>query len=195
MSFRLFVAILTSMPFLFATLAAAQKIPTNKIGTGSGAGTGGKQASLCTPAETVVFACHVGAKLVSVCASADAAPNKGYVQYRFGKPDTTEPVELALPEGQVVPARAATGGAMGFSGGGGAWMRFRKGAFAYAVYTGIGNWGPNGEKRTKEGLLVERDGKRAAVLKCSDEPQSELGPDWFEKAGINDNNEDFDFPD
>jgi len=189
MSFRLFVTILASMPFLFATLAAAQEIPTVKIGTG------GKQASFCTPAETVVFACHTGAKLISVCASANAAPSKGYVQYRFGKPDTTDPVELALPEGQVVPARAATGGAVGFSGGGGAWMRFRKGAFAYAVYTGIGNWGPNGEKRTKEGLLVERDGKRVAVLKCSDEPQSELGPDWFEKAGINDNNEDFDFPD
>ena len=153
------------------------------------------QKSFCTPAETVVFACRTGAKMVSVCASRDAGPGKGYVQYRFGRPDSTEPLELTLPEGQLVPPKAATGESVAFSGGGGAWLRFRKGQLAYTIYTGIGNWGPKGEKRVKEGLFVERAGKPVASLKCVDKPISLLGPDWFEKVGIKDNNEDFDFPD
>lgn len=38
-------------------------------------------------------------------------------------------------------------------------------------------------------------GKPLATLKCQEEPISRLGPDWFEKAGIKSDNEDFDFPD
>lgn len=155
------------------------------------------QASFCTPQEVVVFSCRTGAKMVSVCASKDAGPTKGYVQYRFGKPDSREPLELTLPEGQTPPPRAATGQAVPFSGGGGAWMRFAKGQVAYTVYTGIGNWGPRGEKREKAGLAVERAGKHVAVLKCNNPSavRGLLGPDWFEKVGLKPGNLDFDFPD
>lgn len=151
--------------------------------------------SFCTPTETVVFACRTGAKMASVCASKDAGPGRGYLQYRFGKLDGSEPLEQTLPEGQVVPAKAATGENVPFAGGGGAWLKFRKGKFAYTVYTGIGNWGPKGEKRTKSGLHIEHDGKALATLKCQEEPVSLLGPDWFEKVGVKSNDEDFDFPD
>lgn len=155
----------------------------------------GRPMSFCTPAETVVFACRTGAKMASVCASRDAGPTKGYLQYRFGKLDGSEPLERVLPEGRVAPAKAATGESVAFSGGGGAWLRFAKGQFTYTVYTGIGNWGPKGEKRTKAGLHVEHAGKPLATLKCQEEPISLLGPDWFEKVGVKSNNEDFDFPD
>lgn len=154
-----------------------------------------RPTSFCTPAETVVFACRTGAKMASVCASRDVGPNKGYLQYRFGKLDGSEPLERILPEGQVVPAKAASGESVPFSGGGGAWLRFTKGQFTYTVYTGIGNWGPKGEKRTKSGLHIGHAGKPLATLKCQEEPISLLGPDWFEKAGVKSNNEDFDFPD
>jgi len=155
------------------------------------------QASFCTPQEVDIFSCRTGAKMVSVCASKDAGPGKGYVQYRFGKPDSNEPLELTLPESQVPPSRAATGEAVPFSGGGGAWMRFAKGPVAYTVYSGIGNWGPRGEKREKAGLAVERAGKQVAVLKCNDPSavRGLLGPDWFEKVGLKPGNLDFDFPD
>lgn len=155
------------------------------------------QVSFCTPQETIVFSCRTGAKMVSVCAAKDAGPNQGYVQYRFGKPDSSEPLELILPESRLPPPRAATGEAVPFSGGGGAWMRFAKGQLAYTVYTGIGNWGPRGEKREKAGLAVERSGKRVAVLKCNDPSaiQSLLGPDWFDTVGLKNGNLDFDFPD
>ncbi|MFZ5780371.1 MAG: hypothetical protein ACOY4R_09265 [Pseudomonadota bacterium] len=153
---------------------------------------GETQASFCTSTETVVFSCRAGAKMVSVCASRDAGRGKGYLQYRFGKPG--DPLELSLPESQVAPAKAATGNTEAFSGGGGAWLRFAKGAFTYTVYTGIGNWGPRGEKRTKEGLVVERGGKPVANLACTSKPVTLLGPDWFEKVGIGSGGQDFDFP-
>lgn len=154
-----------------------------------------RRTSFCTPAETVVFACRTGAKMASVCASKDTGP-KGYLQYRFGKLDGSEPLEQVLPEGGQVPAaRAASGESVPFSGGGGAWLRFRKGQFTYTAYTGIGNWGPRGEKRTKAGLHIEHAGKPLATLKCQEEPISLLGPDWFEKAGVKPGEEEFDFPD
>ncbi len=154
-----------------------------------------RRTSFCTPAETVVFACRTGAKMASVCASRDTGP-RGTLQYRFGKLDGSEPLEQILPEGgQVSAARAASGESVPFSGGGGAWLRFAKGQFTYTVYTGIGNWGPKGEKRTKAGLHIEHAGKPLATLKCQEEPISLLGPDWFEKSGVKPGKEEFDFPD
>ncbi len=176
-------------------LVTAARVITARSTTGTGVKPAAQRSSFCTPAETVVFACRTGAKMASVCASKDSGP-KAYLQYRFGKLDGSEPLEQVLPEGgQVAAARAANGESVPFSGGGGAWLRFRKGQFTYTVYTGIGNWGPKGEKRTKSGLHIEHAGKPLATLKCQEEPISLLGPDWFEKAGVKPGNEDFDFPD
>lgn len=153
------------------------------------------QTSFCTPMEDVIFACQTGMKLVSVCASKGAAANKGYVQYRFGKPDSREPLEMVLPEGEVAPSRAATGENVPFAGGGGAWLRFRKGDTAYVVYSGIGKWGPKGETMEKQGVVVERGNATLASLPCTGPLLGELGPDWFERAGVQSKGEDFLFPD
>jgi hypothetical protein len=155
-----------------------------------------RQTSFCTPMENVIFSCRTGAKMVSACASKDAAPGKGYLQYRFGKPDSADPLELILPESQLAPSRVATGTSVPFAGGGGAWLTFAKGQVTYTLYTGIGKWGPGGELREKAGLAVDQGRKRLAVLKC-DNPKiarSEIGPDWFGKVGIK-AGADFDFPD
>jgi hypothetical protein len=133
--------------------------------------------------------------MVSVCASKSAGPNRGDLQYRFGKPDSSEPLEMVLPEARLPPPKVATGENVPFSGGGGSWLRFAKAPAAYAVYTGVGKWGPKGEIREKSGIVVERQGKAIATLKCTTKPISELGPDWFERMGIKANGQDFDFPD
>jgi hypothetical protein len=156
-----------------------------------------RQTSFCAPLENVIFSCRTGAKMVSVCASKDAAPGKGYLQYRFGKPDSADPLELILPESQLPPSRVATGTSVPFSGGGGAWLTFTKGQVAYTLYTGIGKWGPGGALSEKAGLAVDQGDKRLAVLKC-DNPKavrSEIGPDWFGKVGIRRPEREFDFPD
>ncbi len=176
-------------------LVSAARIITAGSTTSTDAKPAAQRTSFCTPAETVVFACRTGAKMASVCASKDAGP-KATLQYRFGKLDGSEPLEQVLPEGgQVAAARAAHGESVPFSGGGGAWLRFAKGQFTYTVYTGIGNWGPKGEKRTKAGLHIEHAGKPLATLKCQEKPISLLGPDWFEKVGVKPGKEEFDFPD
>lgn len=153
------------------------------------------RASLCMPSEDVVFSCRTGAKAVSVCASKNAGPDRGYLEYRFGKPDSADSIELTLPEAKVPPSKAAKGGSEAYSGGGGAWLRFAKGNVAYTVYSGVGNWGPKGEKRFKEGLLVERGGKQLANFPCTGKLMSELGPEWFEKIGVVRGDQEFFFPD
>ena len=101
------------------------------------------------------------------------------------------------PAAQMPPPQAASGESVPFAGGGGAWLRVatKSNNIAFTVYTGIGKWGPKGETREKQGLVVERGGKTIAHLKCSNAPISELGPDWFEKAAIQSKDEDFLFPD
>lgn len=153
------------------------------------------QTSFCTSEEIVVFACRAGGKMVSVCAAKAAGPNRGYLQYRFGKPDSPEPLEMILPESRLPPPKVATGENVPFSGGGGSWLRFAKAPLAYTVYSGIGKWGAKGEIREKSGVVVERQGKAIATLKCTSKPIGELGPDWFERMGITANEQDFDFPD
>jgi hypothetical protein len=144
--------------------------------------------------ETIVFACSTGAKLVSVCASKDVSPAAGYLQYRFGKPGSRDPFETTIPAVWTNPSKAASGKSEPFAGGGGAWLRFFKGHFAYVVYSGIGKWGAHGETREKEGVVVERDGKTVASLPCTGKLTSILGPGWFNKAGVKSNGEEFDFP-
>jgi hypothetical protein len=126
----------------------------------------------------------------------NATRTRGHLQYRFGKPNSTEPLELMLPEDFVPANKAATGEFMPFAGGAGAWLRFNKGAFSYVVYSGVGRWGPKGESKEKSGVVVERSGKAVASLKCVGAAQSELGPEWMEKRAITlKPNEEFLFPD
>lgn len=155
----------------------------------------GGQASFCTPTETVVFACRTGAKMVSVCASKDASATKGYLQYRFGKPDSAEPLELSFPDDHRPPSRVASGRNEPYAGGGGSWLRMRRGEYVYGVYTGIGRWGPQGQTLEKQGLVVQRGDKVVATLRCTGPLTSELGPDWFETMGVKSrDDEEFIFP-
>lgn len=156
----------------------------------AGATSGAAPESFCSARETIVFACRSGAKLVSVCASADISASSGYLQYRFGKPGAGA-IELTLPKDERAPSASATGENVGFSGGGGSWLRFRNGDHAYVVYSGIGRWGDDGQTLEKEGIRVENKGKTVADLACSGPSTSELGPEWFEQSGISANDEEF----
>ncbi len=149
---------------------------------------------LCTTSEMIVFACQSGQKLVSVCAPRDVTARQGYLEYRFGEAAADKP-ELVLPKERKLPSASAYGRNDPFAGGGGAWLKFRQGAYGYAVYSGIGNWGPNGEKREKAGVLVEQSGKQIALLRCAGRYRSELGPDLFERLAITPGRETFDYPD
>ena len=149
--------------------------------------------TLCTVAESVVFSCRAGAKIASVCASKGAGRAVGSLQYRFGL--LGQPQEIAVPEPAAAPAKAATGENVPFAGGGGSWLRFRKGDHAYVAYSGIGKWGPKGETREKQGVVVEQAGKAIAHVKCNAKGEELPGRDWFERMGITPGKEEFLFPD
>lgn len=140
----------------------------------------------CTPQEQVLFACATGKKAVSVCASADLSPTTGALQYRFGPPDAPE---LVWPDATQPPHSGITAGTWAFSGGGGAYLRFTKGAYGYVVYTAIGKgWGE------KDGVVVEKNGQRVAHLPCTSAVVSELGPEVFERAGLPSDEQGFELP-
>ncbi len=133
--------------------------------------------------------------MISVCASRDASPTKGYLQYRTGKPDSTDPLDLTLPSAmsrrrRPPRARACPSRAAAAHG-----CRVATKSVGFVLFTGIGKWGPRGEIQEKAGVAIERDGKQVASLKCTGKPISLLGPDYFEKVGIKSKGQDFDFPD
>ena len=140
------------------------------------------QTSHCTALESTVFACDAGSKSISVCASSSLANGSAYLEYRFGK--LGDAPELTLPATRVPPAQAATGENVAFSGGGGAWLRFRNGATAYVVYGGIGRWGPDGATAEKQGVVVEREGRQIAHVPCTGPLDSALSSEWFAEAGV-----------
>jgi hypothetical protein len=148
-----------------------------------------KPGSLCTTSETVVFACQAGARTVSVCAAPGAGGDK--VQYRIGRPGGSP--DLVLPEAPGRPRDVATGDTLMFSGGGGAWLRFANGPFAYTVYSAIGRWGPGGAPAEKAGVLVEKGGERVANLRCTG-GEAALDAGWMSAAGVRPDARGFDLP-
>ena len=133
----------------------------------------------------MIFSCGTGAKVVSVCAYGDLSAGVVWLGYRYGllgKPEMIYP-----PSG---PWRGLVRAGMGtFSGGGGAYLTFRRDSFRYVVYTAIGRgWGE------KAGVAVERNGKLLTNQTCRGKPVSELGPDFFADSGIPDDPAPFDPP-
>jgi len=141
----------------------------------------------CQPSEEQIFACSTGAKKVAICASAGWSANSGSMQYRFG---TDKIAELVLPASKVRPSASALAGTLMFSGGGGAYLRFRAGDFEYAVYSAFSSqWG---EKR---GVVVTKSDKVIRSLKCKGPSSSKLGSDLFTKARFSTDDRDLDLPD
>jgi hypothetical protein len=143
--------------------------------------------TLCSSDEQNVLSCGARKKVISVCASKDVGADRGYLQYRFGLPNK---VELTVPaDRSVTPSSSAVSKTLTFSGGGGAYLRFKAGDYDYVVYTAIGKgWG------AKDGVAIEKNGKRLSHVSCEDEPISEMGDEFFMKAGLKEDQKDFDLP-
>jgi len=149
--------------------------------------------TLCKAPETVAYSCSTGSRIVSICASRDLSKNAGSLQYRYG---TSRKLELVFPETPRHPAGLFTPGTLTFSGGGGAYLKFSKTPYVYTVFSAIGNWGSKG-KATVQGVAVQKDGAELANLPCRvdrDYVAGELGPDFFDRIGLGDQESDFDIP-
>lgn len=110
--------------------------------------------SLCIGNERVLFACSTGKKLVSLCAS----NNNAEMRYRLGV--LGQQAEMDFPDAGTPAASVFKLGREAFAGGGAAFVSFDRGEYRYVVFTGEGRgW-------TKEGVFVEKAGKRIAHLAC-----------------------------
>jgi hypothetical protein len=148
----------------------------------------------CKPGETIVFSCSTGSRILSLCASKELSKNSGYMQYRYGPAGKPE---LAFPETPRHPAGIFTPGTLMFSGGGGAYVKFSKPPYAYTVFSAIGNFGRNNGKGTVQGVAIAKDEAQFANIPCRTDSNlvgSQLGPDFFEKAGLKEPESDFDIP-
>lgn len=110
------------------------------------------------------------------------------MQYRFGQKDALELVVpdliKTIPVASYVQARTLM-----FAGGGGGYLRFVNGAHHYIVYSAIGKgWG------AKDGVAVEKNGQLVANLECRDVPVSELSEEFFNRAGLPVDRDEFQIP-
>jgi hypothetical protein len=146
-----------------------------------------KVPSHCSAQEKVIFSCSTSkSKVVSLCASAGLDAASGYMQYRFGAVGAQP--EFVYPQAQEHPKDHFKSGTLMYSGGGGAYLEFNNGEYKYVLFTGIGKgW-------EREGVVVSKSGKQAALLECHGPWDSEIGPAFFEQAGIPAANDDFEIP-
>lgn len=118
--------------------------------------------SLCSAGEPVVFACHVGSKMVSLCRPAG---DRGMLSYRFGKP---EALELSYPEPGRQARAAFTVESKPLVGGGETTVAFRRGAYTYTVYSRVGRGEDGATPEFEDGLIVSRRGKVLSRMRCAD---------------------------
>ena len=147
-----------------------------------------KAESHCQKPEQIIFSCSLGKKIVSVCASHDFSSSNGYLQYRFGEKDALElafpPLIASIQSSPYIQARTLI-----FAGGGGAYLRFIKEQYHYVVYTAIGKgWG------AKDGVAVEKNSQLITHLECQDIPVSKLNEEFFSRAGLSVDQDEFQIP-
>lgn len=118
--------------------------------------------SLCAAGEPVVFACHVGNKMVSLCRPPG---DRGMLSYRFGKPDA---LELRYPEPGRQASAAFTIKSAPLIGGGETTVAFRRGAYTYTVYSRVGRGADGATPEFEDGIIVSRRGKVLSRLRCED---------------------------
>lgn len=118
-------------------------------------------ASLCAPNEPVVFACHVGGKMVSLCRPAG---DRGMLSYRFGGPDK---LELSYPEPGRQAGAAFTVKSLPLVGGGETTVAFRRGAYTYTVYSRVAR-AQDASPEFEDGVIVARRGKVVSRMRCED---------------------------
>jgi hypothetical protein len=123
---------------------------------------------LCATNETFLYSCPSGKKIISICAT-NLSADGGSVQYRFG---SKEAPEIRVPAKAEEWRKSTIARHLDFAGGGGAYVAFLNPPYRYVVYSAL----VRGEGM-KDGVAVEKDGKRIGHFSCTQTPVTEIGPD------------------
>ncbi|MDR6393131.1 hypothetical protein [Paraburkholderia phenoliruptrix] len=122
-------------------------------------------ATLCNAHEEIYFSCHVGEKIVSVCASGNISPKNGYVQYRFGKLGR---IELEYPKLPYPPMGFFSISDIDQGNVQTTHLKFKSGRYNYVVYSGF-----------PSGLYVKKDGRIISNLICDSGGYESISPRAF----------------
>lgn len=148
-----------------------------------------KLQSHCIGDERVLFSCHLGTKVASICASPDLGKSRGYLQYRFGSIDK---IELEIPKrrghARAVAAIQSVCGSSNCS----AYVRFVNEDYRYFVFSNTmrGNDDPDGASNRIDwsGVVVMKADKKIYAQKCSDVPfEMNIGADNYSVTTLEDN--------
>ncbi|VVE88359.1 hypothetical protein PBR20603_02308 [Pandoraea bronchicola] len=112
-----------------------------------------EETTLCHSFEEIYFSCHINNNIISLCASGNLSPERGYVQYRYGKIENIEfqhPKNPAPPPKKRIEISEITIGHIDFTN-----IKFRSDSYAYEIYQGF-----------PSGLYVKHDGKLIFNHQC-----------------------------
>jgi hypothetical protein len=124
--------------------------------------------SLCTSVEDDLFACSIGRKVASICASKDLSGTSGYVQYKYGQANM--PPELVYPIERRHPSKAFSYGSTGSAKSSLENLQFTVSGNSYTVYRETAAFDAVGS-----GILVKTRDGNAVRLNCSEaRPPSNL---------------------
>jgi uncharacterized protein YecT (DUF1311 family) len=122
--------------------------------------------TLCKSTEVIVFSCAVHSKkVVSLCASKVAGNDVGYMQYRFGRDNSS--IEFKYPQRKVSPKDAFKYYSESFSKGGTAAISFWSNEYRYSLFYTESAFGYNGA-----GIILDRGHPpiRVSFQKCTGTP-------------------------
>lgn len=89
-----------------------------------------REQTLCSDVENIYFSCPLGNRqIVSVCAKDNTAPNRGYVQYRYGTRDAA----FVFPGADVSPASVVKITDVSEGSIRGLHLKFSAGAYTYVI--------------------------------------------------------------
>jgi len=125
------------------------------------------EESLCAGNEEIVFSCHVGRKIISLCRPSES-PRA--LTYRYGTP---EHLELVHPGREPDAKGEFYTSSSPLFGGGETTLAFTRAGYEYKIYSKIGraDSGEPQEDRTpifEDGLVISRSGKTLRQLVCDD---------------------------
>lgn len=138
-----------------------------------------QSVSLCTETERSLYACTMGKKLLSICASNDLSKSAGYLQYRFGRIDHLElqyPIEKLHPRGLFSLSFAGGGAKASF-----ARLQFFNFGHKYTVivYSSAGDdWA--------YGVEIKGPTGGARYLSCAEIPVANSNFPYLQRAGLTD---------
>jgi hypothetical protein len=120
------------------------------------------EQTLCNDDEDIYFSCPLeNRKIVSVCAKDNVAPNRGYVQYRYGTKDGP----FVFPDGDVPPASVVKITDVSEGSIRGLHLKFSTGPYTYVV----SSVPPGGVYVSKDGKVIFDKGCEASKHKIFSE--------------------------